>query len=69
MTIEAKMEELRSLAASTKMDHFLRFEFSPPGDMLFFISCSGDSCVRLGFYRDDVETLSRQLSEAAKLMK
>ena len=69
MTIEAKMDELRLLAASAKMEHFLRFEFSPSVDMLFFISCSGGSYVRLGFYRDDVETLSRQLSEAAKLMK
>lgn len=69
MTIESKMEELRSLAASIKMEHFLRFEFDPGMEMLFFVSSSMGASIRLGFYREQVETLSRQLSEAAKLMK
>jgi len=69
VTIETQMEELRSLAISAKMEHFLRFEFDPGMDMLYLIATSQGAFIRLGFYREQVETIGKQLFEAARLMK
>ncbi len=69
MTIETQMEELRSLAASAKMMHFLNFEFDPEMDMLYLIAASEGAFIRLGFYREQVEKIGKQLLEAARLMK